>query len=134
MLRQREPVPMGQLRSWLRRHLGIGQQSYGSDSEEEELTERPAAAGRPQQQPQQPQQQQQQQAPLRRSSRPNLGQVSSDFASLYGTTMGADSARKVGGDGGKGTSTAQPCTATPLTPAAAAPAARDSRRRRRPKR
>lgn len=113
MLQDEATPTQGQVRSWLRHHLGIPEATYGADSDDDvddtvarqqrqlpQLTADAAAAAtcqdaQPQGQQQQPDQaaarlygrkQKQQLTPCRRSSRSNLGQISAGFAAVFGSS------------------------------------------------
>ena len=146
LLLEQEFVPLGQLRAWIRRQLGIKQRAYGdSSSDDEDPRPGPTTRGRSrqrksqgQQQRQQQQQQQgrgqpplqqaqhqgdQQQASPRRSSRVNRGQMSNQFAVLFGRGKAPDTS-ELGGVG----ASSQACA--PGTQPAAAPQPRATRRGR----
>jgi hypothetical protein len=141
VLRQRDAPPMPQLRTWIRQQLGIKELSYDDTCDSDRDVEVPHARaghaqqgqkGQQQQQGQEQgvqQQQQQQLQPLRRSSRRNLGQLSSTYDAQFGPTMGnsAGAKKQSGGAGGQGDS-AQ--LGMPLTPATAQPKPRGPRQGR----
>jgi hypothetical protein len=105
ILQQQQAPAESQLRSWIRHQLGIKELSYGCDSDSDSDTNQAAAqpvqAGRVRQQRQQQQQQKEPQAPLRRSSRPNIGKMGSSYDAQFGPTMG-NSAGASGRSGGGG--------------------------------